>query len=83
LPGLRGGPREAARRHTGVKLLSESRMKPSRTVPSFKAEAEEAQWWHKNRARLAKDLLEAAGKGELKRLDQRTLRARLDLLSAG
>ena len=60
-----------------MKLLFESRMKPSRTVPAFKAEAEEAQWWYKNRARLDKTLLVAAGKGELKRLGQRALKARL------
>ena len=77
MPGLRGRPREAAGRHTRVKLLFESLMKPSGTVPAFKSEAEEAQWWYKNRARLDKALLEAAGKGELKRLDQRTLKARL------
>jgi predicted DNA binding CopG/RHH family protein len=49
-------------------------MKPNRRIPTFKSEAEEAQWWHKNRARLDKDLLEAAKRGELKRLDQRTLK---------
>jgi predicted DNA binding CopG/RHH family protein len=44
---------------------------------AFKSEAEEAEWWHKNRARLDKDLVEAAKKGKLKRLDPATLRARL------
>jgi predicted DNA binding CopG/RHH family protein len=52
-------------------------MKQKRVIPAFKSEAEEAEWWHKNRARLDKDLLKAAAKGELKRLDGKTLKARL------
>jgi len=52
-------------------------MKQKRVIPAFKSEAAEAEWWYKNRARLDKDLLEAAKKGELKRLDQATLKARL------
>ena len=51
--------------------------KRKRLLPAFKSEAEEAAWWHKNRERLDKDLLEAAKKGELKRLDRATLKARL------
>ncbi len=53
------------------------RMTARRKIPAFKSEAEEAQWWYKNRGRLDKDLLKAAKKGELKRLDQRTLKTRL------
>jgi predicted DNA binding CopG/RHH family protein len=52
-------------------------VKPNRKTPVFKSEAEEATWWDANRARLDKDLLAAAKKGQLKRLDQRTLKARL------
>ena len=52
-------------------------MKPMRVIPVFKSDAEEARWWDENRARLDKDMLEAAKKGPLKRLDQRTLKARL------
>ena len=52
-------------------------MKQKRVVPAFKSEAEEAEWWYKNRARLDKDLLETAKKGELRRLDRATLKARL------
>ena len=52
-------------------------MKQKRVIPAFASEAEEAEWWYKNRARLDKDLLEAAKKGELKRLDQATLKDRL------
>ena len=52
-------------------------MKQKRVVPAFKSEAEEAVWWYKNRARLDEDLVEAAQKGKLKRMDQATLKARL------
>jgi len=52
-------------------------MKQKRVIPAFKSEAEEAEWWHKNRARLDKDVVDAAKKGKLKRLDQATLKARL------
>jgi hypothetical protein len=48
-----------------------------RVIPAFKSDAEEARWWDENRARLDKDMLEAAKKGPLQRLDQRTLKARL------
>jgi predicted DNA binding CopG/RHH family protein len=47
------------------------------TIPTFKSESEEAAWWFKNRARLDKDFMEAAKKGELKHLDQATLKSRL------
>jgi predicted DNA binding CopG/RHH family protein len=50
-------------------------MKQKRVIPAFKSEAEEADWWYKNRARLDKDLGEAAKQS--KRLDQATLKARL------
>lgn len=52
-------------------------MKHTRVIPAFKSEAEEAKWWYKNRARLDKDLLEAAKKGKLSRLDRATLESRL------
>jgi predicted DNA binding CopG/RHH family protein len=51
--------------------------KNRRVLPAFKTEAEEAEWWYKNRARLDKDFLQAARKGELKRLDRATLKRRL------
>jgi hypothetical protein len=55
-----------------------SRMKQKLAIPAFKSEAEEAEWWYKNRALLDKDLVRAAKKdGKLKRLDQTTLKARL------
>ncbi len=52
-------------------------MRGKRAVPAFKSEAEEAEWWRRNRERLDKDLLRAAKTGELKRLDQATLRKKL------
>jgi len=52
-------------------------MKQKRTIPAFKSEAEEAEWWFRDRARLDKDLVEAAKKGTLKRLDHATLKSRL------
>lgn len=48
-----------------------------RVVPRFKTEKEEADWWYQNQDKIAKDLEQAAKKGELKRLDKATLRARL------
>jgi predicted DNA binding CopG/RHH family protein len=50
-------------------------MKQKRLIPAFKSESEEAEWWHKKRGRLDKDLVEAPKK--LKRLDQATLKAGL------
>jgi predicted DNA binding CopG/RHH family protein len=50
-------------------------LKQKRVIPAFKSESEEADWWHKKRGRLDKDLVEAGKK--LKRLDQGTLKARL------
>jgi predicted DNA binding CopG/RHH family protein len=49
----------------------------NRKIPAFKSEAQEARWWDENRARLDKDLREEAKQGQLKRLDLRTLKARL------
>ena len=52
-------------------------MKQKRVIPAFKSESEEEAWWFKNRARLDKDFVAAAKRGELKRLDTATLKARL------
>jgi len=52
-------------------------MKQKRVIPAFKSESEEAAWWHENRERLDRDLVAAATKGTLKRLDKATLNARL------
>ena len=52
-------------------------MKQKCPIPAFKSEAEESEWWYKNRTRLDKDLLEAAKKGKMKRFDTATLKDRL------
>ena len=52
-------------------------MQQKRVIPAFKSEAEEAEWWYKNRAGLDRDFADATKKGKLKRLDQAALKARL------
>jgi predicted DNA binding CopG/RHH family protein len=52
-------------------------MKQKRAIPAFESETEEAEWWFQNRKRLDQDLLQAASKGRLKRLDQTELKKRL------
>jgi len=52
-------------------------MKKKPVIPAFQSEAAEAEWWFKNRARLDRDLVEAAKKGRLRRLDRATLTVRL------
>ena len=46
-------------------------------VPAFATEAQEADWWDKNRKKLDKDLFKAARGGELKVLDRETLLRRI------
>ena len=53
------------------------RAKGKKTVPVFATEAQEAQWWHKNRKKLDKNLTTAARTGELKVLDRKTLLTRI------
>lgn len=48
-----------------------------RIIPAFPTEAQEANWWHKNRKKLDKDLVEAARAGKLKVLDRKALRTRI------
>ena len=48
-----------------------------RIVPAFPTEAQEADWWFKNRRKLDKDLGEAARAGELTVLDRKTLLRRV------
>ena len=52
-------------------------MAKRRMVPRFKTERDEADWWYRNRDKIAKDFEQAAKKGELKRQDKATLRVRL------
>jgi predicted DNA binding CopG/RHH family protein len=48
-----------------------------RVIPAFASEAEEAEWWYKNRRRLDADFHRASKQGTLKALDRKTLLARL------
>jgi len=50
---------------------------PKRKVPHFENEQEEALWWDRNRTELDKDFIKAAQKGQLKRVNQSALRARV------
>jgi len=52
-------------------------MNERRVLPAFKSEAEEAEWWHKNRARLDRELVTSAKSGKLKRLTHEKLKERL------
>jgi hypothetical protein len=48
-----------------------------RIVPKFSSEAEEAEWWYRNRDMISRDLKQAAEAGELKVLTRERLRERL------
>ena len=48
-----------------------------RIIPAFPTEAQEADWWYKNRKKLDKELIGAARSGEFQRLDRKTLLARI------
>ena len=50
--------------------------KSKRIIPAFPTEAQEAEWWFKNRKKLDKDLAKAARTGELKVLSRKTLLTR-------
>ena len=47
-------------------------------VPKFATEAEEADWWYKNRRVHAKEFLEAARRGEVQVLTKEKLLARIE-----
>ena len=66
-----GGTQECTWSDGGTEMASR------RMVPRFKTEKEEADWWYRNRDKIARDFELAAKKGELKPLDKATLRARL------
>jgi hypothetical protein len=48
-----------------------------RVVPRFSSEAEEAEWWNRNRDMISRDLKAAAKAGDLKVLTGERLRERL------
>lgn len=45
----------------------------NRTVPRFRTEAEEAQWWYDNREKHADEFIEAMRAGKTKRLTKDVL----------
>lgn len=51
--------------------------KKKRIIPAFPTEAQEADWWYRNRKKLDRDFVEAARAGELKVLDRKTLMRRI------
>lgn len=48
-----------------------------RVVPKFSSEAEEAEWWYRNRDTISRDLKQVAEAGELKTLTRELLQERL------
>ena len=50
---------------------------PKRVIPAFATEAEEAEWWHKNRNTHGKQLLAAVKNGEAQVLTKEKLRKRI------
>lgn len=50
----------------------------NKRIPAFKSDREEAEWWDRHRTELENDFWAAAEKGTLRRLDERTLRERLE-----
>jgi predicted DNA binding CopG/RHH family protein len=50
---------------------------PKRVVPAFATEAEEADWWYRNRNIHGKQLLAAVKNGEAQVLTKEKLRARI------
>lgn len=52
-------------------------MSKKRMIPKFATEAEEVEWWEKNRGMIGKDLREAVAKGEAKFVTRQQLAARL------
>ena len=50
---------------------------PKRVIPVFATEAEEAEWWYKNRNKHGKQLLAAVKKGEAQVLTNEKLRERI------
>ena len=50
---------------------------PKRVIPAFATEAEEAEWWYKNRNLHGKQLLAAVKNGEAQVLTKEKLRERI------
>jgi hypothetical protein len=58
-------------------MKKQMKKQTKRIVPTFATEAEEADWWYKNRNTHGKQLLEAVKKGEAQVLTREKLLARL------
>jgi predicted DNA binding CopG/RHH family protein len=58
-------------------MKKQTKKRPNRTVPTFATEAEEADWWYKNRNIHGNDLLAAVKNGEAQVLTKEKLLARL------
>ena len=55
-------------------------MKPkkvAKSIPTFASEAQEAEWWYRNRKILDRSFVKAARSGGLKVLDHKTLTKRI------
>ena len=50
---------------------------PKRVIPAFATEAEEAEWWYKNRNKHGKQVLAAVKSGEAQLLTKEKLRERI------
>ena len=50
---------------------------PKRVIPAFATEAEEAEWWHKNRNIHGRQLLAAVKSGEAQVLTKEKLHERI------
>jgi predicted DNA binding CopG/RHH family protein len=50
---------------------------PKRVIPAFASEAEEADWWYKNREVHGRQLLAAVNSGDARTLTKERLRARI------
>ena len=50
---------------------------PNRVTPVFATEAQEAEWWYKNRNEHGKQLLAAVGNGQVQVLTKEKLRERI------
>jgi predicted DNA binding CopG/RHH family protein len=57
--------------------ISDRKAKPKRVIPAFATEAEEAEWWYKNRNIHGEQLLVALKSGEAQVLTKEKLRERI------
>ena len=68
------GATETAR----ISKMKQARNRKKRIIPAFPTEAQEADWWYKNRKTLDGDFEKAARNGELKVLDRKALLRRVE-----